>query len=277
VKELRTCPNGEAVTKTEKLVLYALADYHQDKMGVYTFPSVRTLAEESLMDVRSCRRLLQSIERKGVIEREWQGAGAGHLTFYRFLDLDKEEAQRGASDAGQEHKKRGHSVPFSAAAFLSKKGAKRGQKGDTAAPLLLEEQEQEQKLHPPTPLASEGGAASGKNDLSTGRRIDAAVKRVMTMCGFTARRLRLKLRAVVEQEDLRTDTERPFEFPEETADAMIDAWQRYGRQGARLYRHRDAAEFFEGGFWRNSNLWDWDKHALREEGLAAHAGVGSER
>jgi hypothetical protein len=98
-KELRTGPSGELVTKLEKLVLYALADYHQDKLGTNTYPSVSTLAEESLMDERSCRRLLASLEAKGVIQRlRGERQGRSHVTFYRFVELDKaavENTQKG--------------------------------------------------------------------------------------------------------------------------------------------------------------------------------------
>jgi hypothetical protein len=105
--------------------------------------------------------------------------------------------------------------------------------------------------------------------------LDQAVNAVMEGCGFAARRLRLKIRAVVEFEDRRQDTYREFESPVEISAAMIDAWKRYEKQGARLRVHMGAGKFFEEGYWHNSNSWHWDTETLREEKLRAEARVGS--
>ena len=101
------------------------------------------------------------------------------------------------------------------------------------------------------------------------RAYEAAVEDVMEACGFTAGRLRKKLCVVAMQRAKQGKT------PAEVSAAMIDAWQRYGKQGARLFRHRTAAEFFEGGLWLNANLWDWDTQTLREEQLSMNARTGS--
>lgn len=56
---------------------------------------------------------------------------------------------------------------------------------------------------------------------------------------------------------------------------MIDAWERYSKQGLRLYRHRPPAEFYECGLWLDSNRWDWDTQLIRDERVYAEARVGS--
>lgn len=274
-KELRICPNGEPVSKLEKLVLYALADYHQDKLGTNTYPSVKTLAEESIMDERSCRRLLGSLERKGVIERmHGRCQGRGHVTFYRFPALDKPSV-RSAADAIDPGEKGGHSAPLFDPPFLSQRGAKGGQKGDRECTPHKEEQKQEQKQiqTPPTPSRGEGGRVP-KNCIPIRpdrEDLDQAVDAVMDGCGFTARRLRLKLRAVVEQQERLPEAASPVEI----AAAMVDAWKRYTKQGARLRAHMNAGRFFEEGYWLNSQSWHWDADTLREERQSAEARAGS--
>lgn len=189
-KELRICPNGELVSKMEKLVLYALADYHQDKMGVYTFPSVERIAEESLMDNRSCRRLLASLECKGVIERQrGEHQGRGHLTFYRFPQLDSHPSKQrplAGDPVLKADAKGGQAVPLSEQILLSKRGTKGGQKADIIHLPYLEEQEREQEpITPPRPLVREGERAK-KDAPDEGatystpfeRSIDAALEQV---------------------------------------------------------------------------------------------------
>lgn len=262
-KELRVCPNGELISKLEKLVLYALADYHQDRMGENTFPSVARLADESLMDERSCRRLLASLERKGVLSRERPTRqGCGHLTFYRFIDLDK---------------KGGLTDPLFLSQKEGKRGAKGGQKGGTECTALDNgnlEQEQKQIQLTPQPPAAQGERADSAAELflvSDQPSADAIVDQVMLGCGFTARRLRVKLLAVVKQ---RVGL---GESPVDVSAAMVDKWQRYTKQGARLRVHMSAAKFFEEGYWLNPNSWHWDSDTLREEQLAMNASVGTRR
>jgi hypothetical protein len=259
-KELRTGPSGELVTKLEKLVLYALADYHQDKLGTNTYPSVSTLAEESLMDERSCRRLLASLEAKGVIQRlRGERQGRSHVTFYRFVELDKaavENTQKG-----------GLCAPLSSPPFQPKGGQKGGRE---RTPLDKQEQEQKQIQDPPTPQG--GRVVKNCIPIRPDRDdLDQAADAVMQGCDFAARRLRLKIRAVVEQQD----AGQKFESSVEIAAAMIDAWTRYTRQGARLRVHMNASKFFEEGYWLNSNSWHWDSDTLRAEKLEMEARVGS--
>ena len=89
-KELVVCPNGERITRGEKLVLIVLADNHQDKAKHFTYPSIDTIAEDALCDRRSCQRHLDGLERKGVIRRLRPVAyGRSLTTFYFFTALDK--------------------------------------------------------------------------------------------------------------------------------------------------------------------------------------------
>jgi len=89
MKGLVFCPNGERLTPREKLVGMVLADSHQDKAKSFTYPSVETIAKESLSDKRTCQRYLDGLERKGVIVRlRPKGQGRGSLVFYFFPALD---------------------------------------------------------------------------------------------------------------------------------------------------------------------------------------------
>lgn len=130
MKMLRICPNGERITRNEKLVGLVLADSHQDKSHTYTFPSVEGIAEDSIMSKRECQRVLASLEAKGVIQRvrpEVQFRGV--TTFYRFPALE-EEGRQAVTLPDTEGRQKG------------------GQKGDrrvTKTAPYIEEQEQEQK------------------------------------------------------------------------------------------------------------------------------------
>lgn len=66
VKKLRIAPNGEAITKGEKLVLFVLADYHHEEKG-YAWASLSHLADESLHSRHGVILTLQSLEKKGVL------------------------------------------------------------------------------------------------------------------------------------------------------------------------------------------------------------------
>jgi DNA-binding MarR family transcriptional regulator len=258
VKELRVCPNGEPLSKMEKLVLYGLADYHQDKMGLYTYPSVETLAAEALMSKSSCQRSLKALELKGVLGRERNNhQGRGRMTFYRLVEIDGKGCQADTL------------FPDSAAPERATKGLQKGVRGDKPPHPLIGRTGTGTKANTPPPCPPPHQAGDGADGL------DAAVDQVMQDCGFTARRLRLKLRAVIEQQDKRADTYRPFESPAEVAAAMVDAWKRYAVQGLRLRVHLNAARFFEEGYWLDSKSWHWDGDAIREERKRMEASVGS--
>jgi hypothetical protein len=275
IKELIVCPNGERITRQEKFVALILADSHQTH-GEGTFPSVQSMATDAMMDERACRRVLAALERKGVIvRRHGLRQGRGQMTFYFFPALDVVQHLKTPKKAGPEPtKKEGVFTPL----FFGERGTEGGQKEDKIRTAYKEEQEQEQKLNTP-PLSPKGGtgpklvpamepeATPARSDVAT--EVKSAVKRVCDTCGFAAARLRRKLYAVAEQ---RVGL---GEEPESVADRMIDAWQRYGKQGTKLYRRRTAAAFYEDGLWLNSNLWDWDNTEIRDERLRMEARAGS--
>jgi hypothetical protein len=82
VKELREGPNGQVLTRTEKLVMFVLADcFNPDYYCAW--PSVERLARASLLTDRHVRRILRSLEAKGVIQTT-ENRGSGHTNAYRF-------------------------------------------------------------------------------------------------------------------------------------------------------------------------------------------------
>ena len=87
VKELTICPNGERITRSEKLLAMVLADYHQ--VGRPTYPAIASLAEDALMDLRQAQRLLASLEKKGVLIRDRPAKqGRGQTTHYSFPGIE---------------------------------------------------------------------------------------------------------------------------------------------------------------------------------------------
>lgn len=90
VKELIVAPNGEQLTRSEKLLLLILADYYNDAQGC-AWPSIPLLAAEAMLKVRRTQQLMRSIERKGVIitEQTAREDGGQGVNFYRFPELAK--------------------------------------------------------------------------------------------------------------------------------------------------------------------------------------------
>ena len=66
VKLLRQTHDGKLLTKAQKLVLFVLADYHNDERGD-AWTSLRHLASASLHTVSGVIRVLRVLEQKGVI------------------------------------------------------------------------------------------------------------------------------------------------------------------------------------------------------------------
>jgi Helix-turn-helix domain/DnaA N-terminal domain len=98
VKKLRVAPDGEPLTKNEKLVLLHLADAHNAESRI-AWPSVRTIAEDCLTSHRSAQLILHELERKGVIQViRPERNGRGRFLSYRFPELDA-EYEKGANRA----------------------------------------------------------------------------------------------------------------------------------------------------------------------------------
>ena len=88
VSELTRCPNGEPLTRSEKLLALLLANRHNPDFDI-AWPSIPRLAEEALLSERRTRDLVHSLERKGVItiERRWKGPQQCDNNVYRFPGL----------------------------------------------------------------------------------------------------------------------------------------------------------------------------------------------
>lgn len=78
VKRLR------GVSATERLLLYAMADY-ADRAGESVFPSVPTLAEELEVDERTVQRAIRSLEAAGLLERAGMSGRAPYQTIVYAL------------------------------------------------------------------------------------------------------------------------------------------------------------------------------------------------
>jgi hypothetical protein len=86
-KSVRTAPNGETVSRSEKLLLLCIADFINIEKG-YAWPSLQRLAAEALLSERQCRNLLRSLERKGLVATEQR---VGSTSRYRLPAMPGEE------------------------------------------------------------------------------------------------------------------------------------------------------------------------------------------
>jgi hypothetical protein len=131
----------DRVTRRQKLLLWSLADYHNTSRRA-AWPAIRTLAEESLMDIRECRRVLLELEEAGLIQRIKGGEGAGDFNEYRLIELDGKD---------------GHMTPLQSRTQNSNKdgqkgGRKGGQKdGSKRTSAIRKEREPEREQVPPYP------------------------------------------------------------------------------------------------------------------------------
>lgn len=261
VKALVVCPNGERISRTEKLVALVLADSHQDKGKAHTYPAVKTIAEDSLMDPRVCRRMLASLERKGVIARERaENQGRGQLTFYRFPALDgaKEEVEEGGPNV---------------LLFSGGRRTEGGRKEDKTPtpPIGRTETETNASTTPPTPSLRDGedvprGGSAVSIDDAEIAQIAQARDQVCDAIGVAQRRRRAMLRDVIEQRA------RLGESPPEIAALMIRRWQRQAEYGKFLRVRLGLLKFFGDGYWLDENRWFWDEEKWR---LHCEAKVGS--
>jgi len=268
IKELRTCPNGEVISCYEKLVGLVLADSHQDKTHAYTYPSVQTLAADAGVDERTCRRILRSLERKGVIvSHKPERQGRGQVTFYRFPALDQEQEKNGKG--GQND--RLSPVEMSAEGgqndrlFSDERRAKGGQKGGktrTGIKGLTGTETQKQKPNPPDPPA--GGRSSAVADVpgrdgAGEQAIEHAVEQTMSDCVWTKRRLRETLRRVIVLERSKGTP------PATTALDIAAAWKFQAEHSHLLRGKFGPANFLELGVWKDANLLMWDHERMDRE------------
>lgn len=85
-KSVFVCPNGEKITRSEKLLLLVLADDHREHDGL-AITSMTELAENSLMSERHTRRTIRAMEAKGLIETITGDPRTGTANCYRFTQL----------------------------------------------------------------------------------------------------------------------------------------------------------------------------------------------
>lgn len=79
-KQTSAGPTGEPITRSEKLLLLCVADYFNNDRG-YAWPSVDSLARETMLSTRHVRNLLVSLARKGLVEIEHR---TGDTSRYRL-------------------------------------------------------------------------------------------------------------------------------------------------------------------------------------------------
>ncbi len=270
IKELLVCPNGDQISRTEKLVAMILADSHQDKAKAYTFPAVATIAADAVMDERVCRRILGALERKGVIFRERaERQGRGQMTYYRFPALDgeaKTQLQKGDTMSSF---------------FSGERGTEGGPKGDKNGVAYKEEQKQEQKQKqlPLIPSLHEGSAPvqatraaalspSSAAQSSRSAAIDRALEQIANALSITRRRT---LREIRKQIALEADKGEP---PATIALEMIAAFRKQSENEHQLRAHYGPEKFFGLGIWKDTRRWYWDQARIEQ---LAGASVGSYR
>jgi len=85
---------GQQVTRSEKLLLLVLADYHDEERN-YAWPSVATLAEDTLMSGRNVQLLLRTLQAKGliIIEAQRLEVGVSRPNRYHFPALTDRHTQ----------------------------------------------------------------------------------------------------------------------------------------------------------------------------------------
>lgn len=66
IKKLKAAPDGTPISKSEKLFLFVLADYHDETSGEAWF-SLPRIAEDSLRSQAEVVRTLQGLERKALL------------------------------------------------------------------------------------------------------------------------------------------------------------------------------------------------------------------
>ncbi len=94
---LTHCPNGEGLTRDEKLLLMVLADHHDPAQNA-AYPGLPRLAQLALMSKRHAVDVLASLERKGVLAIK-RGCGAGNRSDYVFVEMPEQASRKGAPHA----------------------------------------------------------------------------------------------------------------------------------------------------------------------------------
>jgi hypothetical protein len=85
VKKLKSAPGGEVITTTERALLWYLADGHNEEQGNFHFAGVATLAQHCGVGQRQMRRIIGSIEDKGIVARVYARRPNGSHTVNRYV------------------------------------------------------------------------------------------------------------------------------------------------------------------------------------------------
>jgi Helix-turn-helix domain len=102
VKRLVKAPDGTRIKPTEKAILCQLADYHREESG-FAYPSIKELARCSCVTERHCRRVIASLEARGVllrIETMRKDHGGQSSNVYVFKELDSPEIAMRLTESG---------------------------------------------------------------------------------------------------------------------------------------------------------------------------------
>jgi hypothetical protein len=307
-KDLVVCPNGERISRGEKLVLISLADSHQDKANRFTYPSVELISEAALCDRRSCQRHLSALERKGVIMRlRPANQGRGMQVFYFFSALDS--IPEGWQNAAL----------FSDVDFAQKGGRRaaegRQKGGKSCSPSITNSNcNEELKATPPNPLAGEGeldfeetgdagttetsaadlanefqhaGTVVGRDEAAQSIRghgradgsrggsgieaagISAIDRAIEQLTNALSIADRRLLRKLRRVIELEVEKGEP---PPTIALDMIAAWREQERLGHLLKCKYGMTKFFLQGIWKRKDQWHWNEELLRQR---AQASVGT--
>lgn len=97
VKNIRLSQDGKKITKAQKLVLFVLADYHNEERGD-AWASLRRIAEESLHTVSGTIRVIYRLEELGLIRviRDPNAAKTRIANRYIFAALEMRATDPGS-------------------------------------------------------------------------------------------------------------------------------------------------------------------------------------
>lgn len=113
VKKMLDCPDGAALSTRQKLLLLVLADYHNTSKRL-AWPSLVTLAEESLSSIAQVKRDLAYLEDHKAIVRSRTKQGRGAINSYKFVGIDValRDVIRKVKTAPKETPETAHGEPF---------------------------------------------------------------------------------------------------------------------------------------------------------------------
>jgi Helix-turn-helix domain len=89
VKKLKAAPDGTPLTKGQKLLLFVLADYHNEERG-YAWASLTRIATESLLSRSGVIRAIKTLQIKGILHiiRDLNASKTRVTNRYQFHGID---------------------------------------------------------------------------------------------------------------------------------------------------------------------------------------------